>query len=272
MPWIGKIIVGAAAFLLTSGMPGFGRIFIIVLGVVWGHQFDKARAAAGSGSRLGGASSDVQREFFRSTFLIMGHLAKADGRVSQEEISAARSVMHQLRLGPDQVREAIGLFSEGKSAGFDLDTQVARLNAALRGQKLLVRSFLEIQFYLLLSDGSIEVAERDSLWRIAAGLGFSRVELAQLEAILRAQQSFGGGQRPAASPERDLGQAYKALGVAPESNDKEVKTAYRRLMNQHHPDKLMAKGLPDSMLEVSKEKTREILAAYEVIKKARGFK
>jgi DnaJ like chaperone protein len=244
---------------------------IIGIGVAWGHQYDKARAAGASGARFGAASRDVQELFFRSTFLAMGHLAKADGRVSEDEIRATRNVMNQLRLGPEQVKEAIALFSEGKSPEFDLDSQIAKLRAAIGGQKLLVRSFLEIQFYLLLSKGSIHSAERDSLWRIASGLGFSRIELAQLEAILRAQQSFGG-QSAAQSPQRDLDQAYKALGVESGVSDKDVKTAYRRLMNQHHPDKLMAKGLPDSMLEVSKEKTREIRAAYEVIKAARGFK
>ena len=272
MPWIGKIVGGIVAYLLTAGIGGPWRLIVIGLGVAWGHQFDKARAAGASGARFGAASRDVQEQFFRSTFLVMGHLAKADGRVSEDEIRATRNIMNQLRLGPEQVKEAISLFSEGKSPDFDLDTQVARLRAAIHGQKLLVRSFLEIQFYLLLSKGSIHSAERDSLWRIASGLGFSRIELAQLEAILRAQQSFGGAHGGAQSPERDIDQAYKALGVAPNARDKDVKTAYRRLVNQHHPDKLMAKGLPDSMLEVAKEKTREILAAYEMIKVARGFK
>ncbi len=273
MPWIGKIVGGLVAYLLTSGMMGPWRLFIIGLGIAWGHQFDKARARAATGAGFAGSSGEVQQVFFRSTFLVMGHLAKADGHVSEDEIRAARSVMHQLRLGPDQVKEAIVLFSEGKSAGFDLDAQVSKLRTVSGGQKLLSRSFLEIQFYLLLSKGSIDSAERDSLWRIASGLGVSRVELAQLEAILRAQRSFGGGNaNSAASPERDIGQAYRALGIEPGATDKEVKTAYRRLMNQHHPDKLMAKGLPDSMLEVSKEKTREIRAAYEVIKESRGFK
>jgi len=272
MPWIGKIVGGLAAYLLTVGMGGPWRLVIIVLGVAWGHRFDNARAAGASGALFGAASRDVQALFFRSTFLVMGHLAKADGRVSEDEIRATRNIMNQLRLGPEEVKEAIGLFSEGKTTEFVLDSQIAQLRAVIGGQKLLVRSFLEIQFYLLLSKGSIHSAERDSLWRIASGLGFSRIELAQLEAILRAQQSFGGAHGAAQAPERDIDQAYKALGIESGASDKEVKTAYRRLINQHHPDKLMAKGLPDSMLEVSKEKTREILAAYDVIKVARGFK
>ncbi len=271
MPWIGKLIGGLAAYLLTAGMAGFARLFIVALGVAWGHQFDRARARGAAGGQFGGASRHVQAEFFESTFLIMGHLAKADGRVSEEEIRAARHVMHQLRLGPDQVKQAIGLFSAGKQPDFDLDTQVRKLGSAINGQKLLVQSFLEIQFYLLLSTGAIHSAERESLWRIASGLGFSRIELAQLEALVRAQRSFGNASGQPQQPAGDISEAYKALGIEPSVTDKEVKTAYRRLMNQHHPDKLTAKGLPDSMLEVAKEKTREIRAAYETIKEARGF-
>ena len=71
---------------------------------------------------------------------------------------------------------------------------------------------------------------------------------------------------------QELEQAHKALGIEPNSSDREVKTAYRRLMNQHHPDKLVAKGLPDSMLEMAKERTREIRAAYDMIKKNRNIR
>jgi DnaJ like chaperone protein len=113
--------------------------------------------------------------------------------------------------------------------------------------------------------------ERSVLWRIADILGVGRVALAQLEAVLRAQRSFGQGF--AGQPRTaDLTAAYQALGIDSTATDKEVKTAYRRLMNQHHPDKLVAKGLPDSMMEVAKERTREIRAAYEVIKELRGIK
>jgi len=274
VPWIGKIIGGVVAYMLTQGVPGAGRLIIIGLGVLWGHQFDKARAKAAGGAAFRQAPGETQEEFFRSTFMVMGHLAKADGRVSEEEIRAARNVMHQMRLSPEQVKEAIAHFTAGKDPAFALDAQVSRLAAVCRGQRLLTRSFLEIQFYLLLSKGSIHNDERESLWRIASGLGVSRAELAQLEALLRAQRSFGGGQQSsgATGPTRDIGEAYRALGVSSGASDKEVKTAYRRLMNQHHPDKLTAKGLPDSMLEVAKEKTREIRAAYELIKESRGFK
>ena len=135
---------------------------------------------------------DRQRVFFETTFLVMGHLAKADGRVSEEEIQAARSVMHRMRLRPEAVKQAIALFTRGKRSGFDLDEQVRELRRACGHQPDLVRAFLEIQIELGLSKGTIKPRERELLWRIAGGLGVSRVELAQLEAVLHAQRSFRG--------------------------------------------------------------------------------
>ena len=102
--------------------------------------------------------------------------------------------------------------------------------------------------------------------------GVDGAELTQMEAIMRAQHSFGSGQQSRVDPAQELAEAYKALGIESSATDKEVKTAYRRLMNQHHPDKLAAKGLPESMMEVAKEKAREINAAYDKIKETRGFK
>ena len=96
-----------------------------------------------------------------------------------------------------------------------------------------------------------------------------RVELAQVEALIRAQQYRASGER---SGKVALEDAFGVLGLEPEASNQDVKTAYRRLMNQHHPDKLVARGLPKSMMRVAEEKTQEIRAAYERIKQHRGFK
>ena len=56
------------------------------------------------------------------------------------------------------------------------------------------------------------------------------------------------------------------------ASDAEITKAYRRLMNQNHPDKLVARGLPESMMKIAEEKTRQIRAAYEVLRDARGMK
>ena len=270
MSWVGKIIGGVLGFVVSGG-----NIIGAAIGAFIGHQFDRGLKLGGGAGQQGGAGrysgAERQAEFFETTFLVMGYVAKADGRVTEEEIRAARGVMHRMQLRPEHVRRAIELFTEGKQPGTNIEPRVRRLREVCGRQPELIQAFLEVQLEIALSQGSISAEERSVLWRIADLLGVGRVALAQLEALLRAQRSFGQGH---AGPSRDAGlaAAYQALGVSSSATDKEVKTAYRRLMNQHHPDKLVAKGLPDSMMEVAKERTREIRAAYEVIKEHRGIK
>ncbi len=269
MNWIGKLSGGILG-LIAGGPIG------AAVGALLGHQFDRGLGGFGRPDTdrepMGGLSNaSRQQVFFETTFLVMGHLAKADGRVSEEEIQAARAVMHKMRLRPEDVRRAIELFTAGKCPDFPIDRQVTRMRQACRSQPELIRTFLEIQLDLALSKDRIRSRERELLWRIAALLDVGRVELAHLEAILRARRSFGQN-RSAAHARNDLREAYKALGVEPNASDRDVKTAYRRLMNQHHPDKQAARGLPDAMLEVAKERTREIRAAYELIKERRNMK
>lgn len=266
--WTGKIIGGILGLLLAKG-----SILGLLLGMLLGHQFDRGFAGGGFAGFSRVSPARRRAVFFETVFLAMGHLAKADGRVSPEEIQAARAYMHALNLAPEEVQRAIDLFTRGKDPAFPLERQIGALQEVCRGQPDLVRSFLEVMVDMSLSKGHVTSAERDLLWRMAAGLNVGRMEMAQLEALIRAQRTFRGGgyaSQGAHAPDA-LAQAYAALGLASNASDKDVKTAYRRLMNQHHPDKLAARGLPESMLEGAKERTREIRSAYEIIRDHRGM-
>jgi DnaJ like chaperone protein len=260
MAWTGKFIGASLGFIMGGGPIG------AVLGAVVGHQFDRGLGEAG-----GPASLEVQRAFFATTFEVMGHAAKADGRVSEDEIRAARAVMHHMRLSPEQVQEAIRLFNEGKLSDYPLEAKVAALSRGLGRRRDLARAFLEIQVQAMLGADGIHGPARDVLWRVAGGLGVSRVELAQIEALIRLQHMRARQQAGSARP-APVEEAYRVLGVEPGCSDRELKTAYRRLMNQHHPDKLRARGMPDSMVPGAEEKTREIRAAYDRVRTARGLR
>ena len=92
--------------------------------------------------------------------------------------------------------------------------------------------------------------------------------MAQLEALLRAAAS-GPAEARGARSEQQLEDAYAALGVTPEASDEEIKRAYRKTMAEHHPDKMAARGLPESMRKIAEERARKLNVAYDVIKKAR---
>lgn len=259
----GKILGGLLGFLV-GGPPG------ALLGALAGHQVDAQMERRGADNRPGTAPAyAVQEAFFRSTFQAMGHLAKADGRVSEQEIHAARQVMQQFGLGPRENRLAIELFTAGKAHDFPLEHSLQALRGHLEGRADLARMFVQIQLQAALWGGALDGPGRAVLERVCRVLGVSTVELVRMEAALRMQQP--SGRTPAQHAASQLGSAYEVLGVASTASDADVKKAYRRLMNQNHPDKLVARGLPESMMKMAEEKTRQIRAAYELVCEARGI-
>lgn len=260
MKWWGKLIGGASGYLLGGPLG-------LLVGAVLGHLFDRGMVRMGGAFTSGIEHAYVQRIFFEATFSVMGHLAKSDGRVSEEEIALARQVMARMGLSEKSRLEAIGLFNQGKQADFALDVMMDRLRQACFGRRNLVQMFVEIQLNAAYADGTLNLAERGLLLRICEQLGFTALDFERLDAMIRAElhaAQRGGAKAP-------IEDAYAILSIDPKAGDAEVKRAYRRLMNQHHPDKLVAKGLPAEMMKLAEEKTHEIRAAYERVREERGF-
>ncbi len=118
-----------------------------------------------------------------------------------------------------------------------------------------------------MADGSLGSDEVRILREVASTLGFSRIAFEQLLQMIGAQNSFAGNQQAGAN---DVAVAYQALGVTKDNSDAEIKKAYRKLMSQYHPDKLIGQGLPDDMIKAATERSQEIQAAYDVITKSRS--
>jgi DnaJ like chaperone protein len=262
MQWKGKVIGGLIGAVVGAGPLG------ALLGVLLGHQYDRSveNDAEGAGE---GDPRIVSAVFFRSTFAVMGCIAKADGRVSEREIRAARGVMQHLRLSEEQVQAAIRFFTEGKAPDFEVERTIRELRSVCGRRQDLLRYFMEIQLSAALDGSDLQGPARTIVQNVARWLGISGFELAHLEALLRLQR----GQRPAAAQRRDdVAEAYEVLQVAATVSDAEVTKAYRRQMSRNHPDKLVANGLPESMQELAKQKTQRIREAYETIRAHRNMK
>ena len=272
--WGGKLIVGLLGMLI-------GGPIGLAIGVLIGHFLDRGVERVQSFNPFRpyrpGEREEVQDALFSAVFSIMGHLAKADGRVSEQEIGQAEAIMTRMQLNDEQRRRAQEAFRQGKDDDFPLDQTVAEFRQRIRRRRHLVVVFLELLLQTALADGELHAEEERILFRVAAGLGVPESQFRQILNMVLAQARFGGagagGAGGAAGTSRpSLGEAYQVLGVSEEASDQEVKKAYRRLMSEHHPDKLAARGVPDEMIRVSTEKTAEISKAYDMIKEARGMR
>jgi DnaJ like chaperone protein len=271
MQWIGKA-VGGVIGMMAGGPLG------AAIGVFVGHQFDAYSEPTivrqpGVGSATGATATQIGERFFRTTFQVMGHVAKADGRVTEQEIQAARAVMSELRLQPAQVQVAIACFTDGKAAQFALYGSLDALYGACGGRPDLMRAFVEIQMRAALMGNDLQGAARRVLQNIAYRLGLGAMEFAHIEAVLRMRRNAYGGRAGGAAVDEEtrLALAYKVLECTPQNSNEELSLAYRRQLSRHHPDKLKANGLPDSMIEHAKERTQQIIEAWELVRERRGI-
>ncbi len=266
---IGTFVGAVVGVLLVSPVL---KILSVAAGYFAGRQFDRGFAAQRHAfDDLGSASSRISEGYVRALFTCMGHVAKADGRVSAEEIRAARVVMHRLNLSPAQVRKAIHWFDDGKQPGFPLVQTVRelrRVHARRADQRtLFVRLLLEV----VLAGSRLRARERTLVWTICTELDIGRVELAQLEAMILAQKGFRRSPAGTADTAR-LRRAYATLGVEDTSTNDEIKQAYRRLMNRNHPDKIAGSNPDEAAIAAAERRTREIRGAYEMLKARRSIR
>lgn len=289
MNFIGKII----GFILGYRYGGF---FGAIFGAILGHFADKKIYEMGSvSSSFFSKSLTRQQLFLQTTFAVMGHLSKSKGRVTEEDIQLAQSFMSRLNLDVQARRMAQEAFNRGKEADFPIRQVIREFRFGCGRRPDLLRMFLDIQIQTALADNHLDQNEKQLLGVIAQELGLSQMQFEQMMAMIYASQQFAsggqsqqggyqqsggyrqqggyqGGQQSYRTSAGSLDAAYQVLGVSASDDKTAVKRAYRKLMNEYHPDKLVAKGLPPEMMEMAKEKAQKIQAAYDLICKTKGWK
>jgi len=255
-----KIISVIAGFYFF----GFWGIF---LGWFIGSMMDRTRAY-GSGAINPMSNALRQAVFIETVFISMGKLAKVDGHVSEHEVAHVEEFMQKLGMTSTHRQQAIKLFKQGAEPDLDIYPVYQRFNSVCGNTRNLKEVLLTYLIVMAMADGDFHQKEEALLTELAGYLGYGPDAFKQFMDMVLNQTHFGGGQVNSAAA---LDDAYKALGVTKKNSDAEVKRAYRKLISQYHPDKLMGQGMPEDMIAMATEQAQEIQLAYDAIKKSRGI-
>lgn len=196
----------------------------------------------------------------RLLFVLLGRLAKSNGRVLPMHIDQARAEILRLGLAQQAQQQAIEAFTHGKNSSHSLRWQLLR-------QRRQADALLHACWRMAWSDGQISPAERVLLEHWARWLGYDRKRLHTLE-----EAYMPGRPCSAAANEIHYCEALRLLDVNERSDPQQIKRAYRRLLSQHHPDKLAGQGADEARLLAATERTRLLHQAYERIRQRRGFR
>ncbi len=259
MKFTGKLIGALIGWIV------FRNPVAVVLGVLFGHLWDVGA--------IGSQAAAPPRDFIGPLFGLAGAIAKSDGRVSEPEITATENLIARLGLSAAQRSEAIARFKDGKEESFNIDRAIADLRDWCRGRRDRAYILLDLLLEIVFAEGQLAPEKLAIVRKLCATLGVHEQELAALAAMRGYGFGHAGGYRQSQQPPGATPQGkdpYAVLGITRAASEREIKTAYRRLMSQHHPDKLG--DVPEALKRRAEERAREINAAYEKIRVERGIR
>ena len=228
------------------------------------------------------AYADNRRRYLSLLMPLLAKIAKADGRVSEREISGIETIFRELNLTPDERRLATRIFAESKDTPEQFDLAARAFAAACANFELRVITF-QFLARVACADGTISPRERAMLARAARFFGLPDFLAAQILANIAGRRfwysdtnggpgggsGFGGGDRyrrrsapPPRPAEPTRADDLALLGLPQDASDDAIRKAYRQKVKELHPDRLQAQGLPESMLKPATERMAAINAAY----------
>jgi DnaJ like chaperone protein len=271
MNFIGKLIGAVIGFLVFHGNP-----IAVIVCIAFGHIWDRSVGSMQSRAETAPLS------FVEPLFGLAGAIAKSDGRVSEREIAATENLMQRMQLDSALRTAAINQFNAGKQAEFSTTTAIFNLKIWSAGRRDRAFLLVDLLLDIVCADGPLAPAKLALVRKLCWALGMDERQLAAVAAMKgyayvapenwqeynNAQDRDRARAAPrSAAPGKD---PYAVLGIERTASDAEVKRAYRKLMSQHHPDKLG--NVPDELKRRAEERAREINAAYVKVQGERGFK
>lgn len=253
----GKIIGGAVGFAMGGPVGA-------VLGSALGHAADEGNLVRGlpgmDGAQIAAMLGSRESLFAISVVVLSAKLAKTDGPVRRAEIDAFKRLF---RIPPENMREVAQLFDRARENADGAEPYADRLAAAFAAEKTVLEDVLAALFRIAEADGPVNRAELAFLGGIHARLGLDAA------AWERARLGRPNPASPALAPEGP--DPYAVLGLPRDASDQQVRETWKRLMREHHPDSMTARGLPAELVRRATGKVADINAAWDRIKRERGI-
>ena len=238
----GRLFGGAAGFALGGPIGA-------ILGVMAGSAFDKKQRRSFNYSQI---SQEQKQQIFTISFIILSaKLAKSDGQVTNDEIQAFKE---KFNVPKNELNKVGKIFNEAKKDVYGYKQIANQVGQLFSDNKLLLEEMLNNLFYIAASDGKISVDEVELLKSISQSFSFDEKTFQRIFQI----------NLKNSSPD-----PYKILGVNRDDSDQEIRKKWIDLNKEHHPDYLIAKGMPKEFIEQSNKELAAINLAYDKIKDIR---
>ncbi len=248
MSWFGKITFGSLGLFLGGPLGA-------VLGAVVGHHLVDRQKEGLLRQTSFGQAEQAQAAYFVCIFSILGKIASADGAASQTERAVVDNFINTMNVSEQEKQFARQVFNESMSSAYSIDDFARQFYQINHGQPQVLVSFLDVLFRVAAADGTLHASEETALRRVKAVFGISDTQYEHIRA----------------SYFNDLDKYYKILNCSPDSSVDEIKTNYKKLVKDFHPDTIVSKGLPEEFSEFAASRFREIQEAYGKIRKERNF-
>ena len=255
MSIFGIIVGGTAGFIALGGPLG------ALLGAAAGHAVDrwrKKRPESASGGELPAESGEQrlatrQVAFTVAAIALGAKMAKADGIVTRDEVDAFKQVFH---VPQDEMQNVGRIFDQARKSSLGYQAYAEQIAGMFKRQPTVLEELLDGLFHIAKADGLVPEAEIEYLQSVATIFGFDAAKFARIRA------SHLGA---------DKTDPFVVLGVAHDAANADIKAAYRKLVRDNHPDRLIAKGMPKEFIDIATDKLAAINSAYDRVARERGI-
>lgn len=252
MGWIGKIVGGTLGFAIGGPLGA-------IAGAAFGHAFDRSTSEQQylEDTIRPGTGQEAQFTFFVAAFSMLAKLAKADGEITKGELDTInRFMLQDLNLDPESRMVATNIFNAAMESQSSFEDFATQFFGQFHSQPQILEMMIDILLRVSVADGEMEAGEERLILAAVKIFNFSDEAYRNIKSkYIRTNDKY-----------------YAVLSASRNDTDEKIKSQYRKLVKEYHPDTIVSKGLPEEFTKFAEEKFREIQQAYEVIRMERGIR